>query len=191
MAASPRSHTGWWLPALLVVLVLVLLASGVLVGRSHIFGGNATATLTATLTPRPTATAPPSPTPTVPPTDTPLPTPSPTVRTGGISYTLSAIDAMQQGANRGDPSYIYRRDLYRVVRHDLPAYFGFSHGPMTIVSPPPPPHPTPTAETNPQGLPEDAIDFYYQGRKYVAVLEQPVQKGPRGIWIIFTITRLS
>jgi hypothetical protein len=105
------------------------------------------------------------------------------VRTGAISHPQAQILNIQRRANQKNPSYTFYLQPFQVVQHNLTAY-GFKSG-YTIVSPTP--EPTATPYTNPQGLPETQITVQYSGKRYLVILEQPVQKGPSGIWVITTI----
>jgi hypothetical protein len=136
-----------------------------------------------------TATAKPATaTPTAPPaTGTPRPsaTPTRTVRTGTITHTQAELQRIQQGANNGDPNYTFYLDTFQVVQKTLPKY-GFNT--VNIISPTP--VPTPTPYTGSSGLPEVQLTVQYQGKQYLIVLDQPVQQGPKGIWVIVQIKPL-
>src|SRR4051794_7517062 len=111
-------------------------------------------TLTVTATVRPSYTATPSaPTPTAS---------SPAVRTGGITYDMTPLRALQSTADGGGAAYAL--DPVRVTVHDLPG-LGFSAGPIGIVSPAPP-SPSPTAHRGEDGLPETDVIVRYRGRQY-------------------------
>jgi hypothetical protein len=92
------------------------------------------------------------------------------------------VNTIQQGANRGETAYTFYTDPFKVVHGVLPHY-GFT-GPFTIVAPPTPPALTPTPATNAQGQPTVTITVSYEGARYAIVLIQPVQHGPKGIWVI-------
>jgi hypothetical protein len=96
------------------------------------------------------------------------------------------INAIQQTVNRGNASDRYYLNPVKVTQRDLPRY-GFTQGPITVVSPPPP-QPPPTPHTGEDGKPETDVIVRYRGRKYWIVLNQLVQHGPKGIWLIITIT---
>jgi hypothetical protein len=122
-------------------------------------------------------------------TPTPLPTTSPAgtvprVRTGGISYITSDLQALQAAVDRGNDRYAL--DPVKVTVHDLPQY-GFAPGPIEVVAPPAP-HVAPTAHTGEDGLPETDVIVRFGGRQYWIVLNQFVRHGPGGIWSIITIT---
>jgi hypothetical protein len=202
----------WWLPILLVVLILAILGGAY--AASH-RGSASKATATATRTPTPAATAtlaptatpakkkptatarvvvvtatagPATATPTAPPaTSTPHPsaTSTPTVRTGTISHTQAELQRIQQGANNSDPNYTFYLDPFQVAQKTLPNY-GFTT--VNIISPTP--VPTPTPYTGNSGLPEVQLTVQYQGKQYLIVLDQPVQQGPQGIWVIVRIKPL-
>jgi hypothetical protein len=108
------------------------------------------------------------------------------VRTGGITYPLSELSAIQRAVDRGDQRYRYYLDSVQVTLRDLPRY-GFDAGPITIVNPPPP-QPAPTAHRGEDGNPECDVIVRYRGRQYWIVLNQFMQHGPGGIWSIITIT---
>ena len=186
--------------ALLVLVILAIVAGAYLVSHPHLFSSSPTSTPTATPQPTPAPTGTPIPGPTgtpVPgpsatprpgPTGTPVAGPSATpataaVRTGQITHPQSQIRYIQQQANAKNPQYTFYLNPVQVVQHNLPAY-GFS-GPVTIVSPPA--TPTPTAYTNQQGLPQVMVVVKYQGKTYDVFLDEPVQQGPQGIWVIITI----
>jgi hypothetical protein len=148
---------------------------------------------TPTSTPRPRPTATPgqatasAPTPTPKPTVTPGPTSAASgLKLGTFSYKPSILHAVQQHADANDPAYTYYLDPFKVVMKQLPQDFGFTSGPVTIVSPPA--QPTPTPYSNAQSLPETKITVQYQGKRYTVVLDQPETQGPTGIWIIYKIT---
>lgn len=142
----------------------------------------------ATVRSAPTAAISPSPAPTAAPSPTARPrvTPVPHVRTGGITYILSRLQAIQAVADRGDPRFLYARDPVKVTLHDLPRY-GFRGAPIAVVSPNPP-EPAPTAHVNEHGLPETDVVVRFRGRKYWIVLDQFVRQGAGGIWSVMTIT---
>lgn len=123
------------------------------------------------------------------PTATPLPTTSPAgtvphVRTGGISYIMSDLQALQAAVDRGNDRYAL--DPVKVTVHDLPQY-GFAPELIEVVAPPAP-HVAPTAHTGEDGLPETDVIVRFGGRQYWIVLNQFVRHGPGGIWSIITIT---
>jgi hypothetical protein len=129
-----------------------------------------------------------TPTPAPQPSATPQPSPTPTpdygVKLGAIPHPQSQLLTIQQGANRNESQYTLNLDPYRVVRSSLPSY-GFKT--VTIVSPPPAPHPTPTPFTGPNNQPTVQITVQYQGHTFIVTLQQPVQHGPKGIWVVTTI----
>jgi hypothetical protein len=202
------SNNRWWLPALLVLLILIILGGAFFATHRNLFASKATPTPTAikvtatpqpatatpkpgpTGTPRPGPTGTPKPGPTTKPapTATPRPKPSPTglngVHTGTFTYTQAQVNTIQQGANRGESAYTFYTDPFRVVQ-GTKAHYGFL-GPISFVSPSPPtpPAPTPTSTTNAQGQPSVTITVSYKGAKYAITLIQPVQHGPKGIWVI-------
>jgi hypothetical protein len=94
------------------------------------------------------------------------------------------VNTIQQGANRQETAYTFYTDPFRVVQGTL-RHYNFV-GPFTITNPPPPtpPAPTPTAGTNAQGQPTVVLTVTYKGAKYAITLFQPVQHGPKGIWVI-------
>jgi hypothetical protein len=201
----------WWLPILLVVLILAILG-GAYAASHRGSASKATATPTRTPTPAATATLAPTATPaktkptatarvvvvtatakpatatlTAPAaTGTPHPsaTPTPTVRTGTITHTQAELQRIQQGANDGDQNYTFYLDPFQVAQKTLPSY-GFTT--VNIISPP---VPTPTPYTGSSGLPEVQLTVQYQGKQYLIVLDQPVQQGPQGIWVIVRIKPL-
>lgn len=216
---NPNPGSRWWLPVLLALIILAVLAIAFFATHPHVFGSGATATptatATATATTRPTVAATPKPgptgtpkpgptgTPKPGPTATPLPHPTSTpaasasgtpatthtsaqgVKTGTFGHPLADIDAIQRGANRKQSQYTYYLDPFQVVKNNLSSY-GFTQ-PFTITTPGQPPAATPTPVTNSQGLPQVAISVKYLGKVYTIYLDQPVQKGPSGIWVIITI----
>lgn len=141
-------------------------------------------TVTPSATARPSRIARPSPLPSA--TNAATPSGTPTVRTGGITYDLSALQAIQGAADRRDPAYGYALDPVRVTLHDLPG-FGFRPGPIAVVSPAPP-APSPTAHLGEDGRPETDVIVRFDGAEYWIVLNQFVRQGPGGIWSVITIT---
>jgi hypothetical protein len=208
------SGTRWLLPIGLVILILLILGGAFLATHRNLFAAKATATPTplritatprpATATPKPGPTGTPRPGPTgtpkpgptsapratsrPAPSATPFPTakPSPTalngVHAGTFTHTQAEVNAIQQGSNRGESAYTFYTDPFRVVTANLPHY-NFN-GPFSIVAPPTPPAATPTPVTNAQGQPSVTITVSYRGAKYAIILVQPVQHGPKGIWVI-------
>lgn len=202
------SGNRWWLPALLVLLILLILGGAFFATHRNMFAGKATATPTPlqvtatpppvtatphagptgtpkpgpTGTPRPGPTSKPAPTATARPTPKPSPTALNGVHTGTFTHTQAEVNTIQQGANRGESAYTFYTDPFRVVSANLPHY-GFN-GTFTVVAPPTPPAATPTPSTNAQGQPSVTITVSYKGAKYAIVLVQPVQHGPKGIWVI-------
>lgn len=189
----------WWLPVLLALLILAIIAIAYYATHPHVFSSSPTATPTATATPSPTATpktvtviVTPTPGPTAtpggPPTPPPAPTPggsaAGTLKTGVITHPQSQILSLQQGANRNDPADTIYLNPFQVVQQNLPAY-GFTS--FMVVAPPTPPAATPTPYTSQQGTPQVRIIVQSQGQKYGIFLDQPVQKGPKGIWVIIAI----
>ncbi|GAC1442716.1 MAG: hypothetical protein NVSMB52_00190 [Chloroflexota bacterium] len=146
-------------------------------------------------TPRPGPTATPRPAPTSTPKPKPTPTPhvTPTPATTGlhlgtIGYSQSQLQTIQQGATAGTAGYAYYLDPFGVIQHDLASKYGFKAGGITVVSPQAPPAATPTPYTNSGGFPEIKITIQYNGKKYQITLEQPLTKGPQGIWVIVQIS---
>lgn len=148
------------------------------------------ATPTSAPKPGPTSTPRPGPTATQGrrPTPTPRPTPTATppggVKVGAVPHPRSQLLAIQQGANRKQSQYTLNLDPYRVVRASLPSY-GFTT--VTIVSPPPAPQPTPTPFSGPNGYPTINITVQYAAHHFIVQLQQPVQTGPKGIWVVTNI----
>lgn len=151
---------------------------------------------TATPKPGPTGTPKPGsasnpPKPTATPKPRPTAKPSPTalngVHTGTFTYTQAQLNTIQQGSNQNNPAYTFYTDPFRVVQGTL-RHYNFV-GPFTITNPPPPtpPAPTPTPMTNAQGQPTVVLTVTYKGAKYAITLIQPVQHGPKGIWVIHQI----
>lgn len=148
-------------------------------------GGKPTARPTA---PRPTAVRPTAVPPTaVRPTTPPSPQPSPTstVKIGAVQHPQSTLNAIQQGANRNDPTDVLYLDPAQVVSHNLGNY-GFGSG-FTVISPPPGASATATPYANTQGVPEVKFVVQFQGKRYTILLDQLVQHGPKGIWVIISI----
>ncbi len=119
---------------------------------------------------------------------TPLPgaTPQNTVagiRLGPVTSTTTKVDNIQRAANRNDPNYTYYLDPTQVVQKTL-AQYGFTQS-FTIVSPAA--SPTPTPQTGVDGRPLVKFIVSYQGKEYTIQVVQPVQHGPKGIWVIVTI----
>jgi hypothetical protein len=106
------------------------------------------------------------------------------VKVGTIVHPRSQLLTIQQGANRKQSQYTLNLDPYRVVRASLPSY-GFST--VNIVSPPPPPQPTPTPFSGPNGYPTVDITVQYAGHHFIVQLQQPVQQGAAGIWVVTSI----
>lgn len=202
---NPNSGRRWILPVVLALVILAIIAGAFFATHPHVFGSGATATPTATATATavptatgiPTATAVPTTAPTGTPkpgptgtprpgpTATPKPAPTSTVKLGTISYPPAQLDAAQRNANAGNSSYTYYLNPFMVLQKSLPSY-GFQGG-FKVVSPAAPPQPTPTPFTGSNGLPQVKIRVQYQGKTYVVTLEQPRQKGPKGIWVISMI----
>ncbi|MGH2442271.1 MAG: hypothetical protein ACRDFX_03785, partial [Chloroflexota bacterium] len=128
----------------------------------------------------------PTSTPKTGPTGTPVPAPTSTdgVRTGQISHTQALINMTQQKANQLNHAFTYYVNPGQVVQHNLPGY-GFTSGQFTIKSPPV--SPTPTAYPNKLQLPQIEFIVAYRSVNYGVFLDQPVQQGPKGIWVIITI----
>jgi hypothetical protein len=205
----------WWLPVLLGLLILAIIAGAFFATHRHIFGASATATpryvtatpkpVTATPKPGPTGTAKPGPTGTPRPGPSATPKPGPTgtarpgptgtsasaaggggsVHTGAVAYNMAKVRAVQQGANNHNPADVVYLNPFQAAKHVLPAE-GFKPG-FTITAPPAPPAPTPTPFTNAKGQPEVHLTVTYLGKRYIVVLVQPVQKGSGGIWIVVQI----
>lgn len=197
---NPSPGGRWWLPVLLALVILAILAVAFLVTHPHVFGKSATATPTATATssPTPSPTATPK---TIVVTATPGPSPTPggptatpsgatatpggsALKTGIITHPTADIDNIQRQVNRKNAAVMYYLDPFQVVQHNLSAY-GFSS--FTIVQPATPPAATPTPYTNAQHLPQVRIIVQYQGQRYGIFLDQPVQQGAGGIWVIIAI----
>lgn len=208
------SRIRWLLPVGLVILILLILGGAYWATHPHLFAAKATPTPTprsVTATPRPPtatpkagptgtprpgptgtpkpgptspprATSKPAPTATRPPTPKPTPTALNGVHTGTFTHTQAEVNRIQQGSNRGESAYTFYTDPFRVVTANLPQY-NF-HGPFSVASPPTPPAATPTPVTNAQGMPSVTITVSYKGARYAIVLVQPVQRGPKGIWVI-------
>lgn len=189
----------WWLPVLLALLILIIIGIAYAATHPHLFSSSPTATPTATATPMPAPTATPAttvvvvtatpggPTPTPGgPTATPAPTGSAAgpLKTGVITHTTAEIDTIQRGANQNNATYTYYLDPFQVVQHNLSQY-GFSG--FTIAAPATPPAATPTPYTSQQNTPQVRIIVQDQGKQYGIFLDQPVQKGPKGIWVIIAI----
>lgn len=98
------------------------------------------------------------------------------------------LRAIQQGANQGNPADTPYLDPFKALQRQVAAY-GFL-GTVTVVQPPPPPSPTPTVYAGAAGAPSIRFTVEYQGKRYSIVLNQPVQRGPKGIWILFRIIPL-
>lgn len=199
------SNNRWWLPVLLALLVLIILGVAFWASHRNLFASKATPTptprvvtatpLPVTATPLPGQTGTPNPgptgTPRPGPTSTPMPTPKPSptalngVHAGTFTYTQAQVDTIQRGANRGDTAYTFYTDPFRVVQGTLPHY-NFKSG-FSITAPPTPPAPTPTASTSANGQPSVVITVSYRGANYHITLIQPVQHGPKGIWVIYRI----
>jgi hypothetical protein len=194
-ARPTGSNQRWWLPVILAILVIAIIAIAYFATHPHVFGASATATPTATATTGPTATPKPGPTgtpkagPTATakpgPTGTPKPAPTASVVTGAITHNQAQLLAIQQGSNQKKPQYTYYTNPFAVVQHNLSTYHFI--GPFQIVSPAQPPAPTPTPYTGPAGKPEVKVAVKYRGTTYIVALDQPVQKGPTGIWVIVSI----
>jgi hypothetical protein len=197
----------WWIPVLLALVVVAILAIAYLKSHPHPFGSSATstprptATLSATATSKPGPTGTPAPGPTGTPatssTSSASPGPSGTQQpgaasspspsglvTGHISHTQTQIRLIQQRANQGNPAYLFYLDPVQVVQHNLSAY-GYQTGQVSVLSPAA--SPTATPYTSQQGLPQVRVTVRYQGKAYAVYLTQPVQQGPKGIWVIITI----
>jgi hypothetical protein len=200
---TPNPGTRWWLPVLLVVIIVAIIAGWFFATHPHAFGSSATSTPTATPTSGPTATPQPGPTgtPAPGPTGTPaasgaptatpagtavsIGTPASSPRTGNITYPATVVSAIQQGANRHDPNYTFYLDPRQVVMQDLPV-LGYPSG-FTIVKPAAPPAPTATPFTDASGRPETQFVVQSGGKNYTVILNQPSQHGASGIWLITTI----
>ncbi len=200
----------WWLPIGLVILILLILGGAFWATHPNLFASKATPTptprrmtatpLSATATPKPgptgtprpgptgtprpgaSATPKPAPTATTPPTPKPSPTALNGVHTGTFTHTQAEVNTIQQGSNRGESAYTFYTDPFRVVTANLPHY-NFN-GSFSVVAPPTPPAATPTAVSNAQGQPSVTITVSYKGARYAVILVQPVQHGPKGIWVI-------
>lgn len=218
---NPSGMPRWLLPVVLLLLIVVILAIAFFATHRNLFSASATNTPTPTATPQtltkvvtntptpgsnapptatpgsstkpgPTGTPKPGPTGTPKPGPTATPHPSPTapggVKVGAISHPRAQLLAIQQGANRKQSQYTLNLDPYRVVRASLPSY-GFST--VTIVSPPPPPQPTPTPFSGPNGYPTVDLTVQYAGHHFTVQLQQPVQQGAAGIWVVTSIKLAS
>jgi hypothetical protein len=201
----------WMLPVILAILI-ILLVGGVVFGSKIKSAFNSpTATPAATQTPQ-VITATPAPNTTPAPNATPgtanpaapaTATPSsgqgastplphstlvPTVvglTLGMITRPQSEVNAIQSGANGGNTKYTFYLDPRQVVQNTLPHY-GFTQG-VTIVSPNPSPSPTPHQGVDSSARPLITFIVSYQSKEYTVVVAQPVQRGPKGIWVIITI----
>jgi hypothetical protein len=178
-----------------LALVAVLLAGFALTHRTAYPVRHATAA--ATVPPTPTARiSPPTPSPTTRPGPAPTVTAtrasvpqqisSPHVRTGGITYDITRLQAIQRAVDGGGTRYRYYRNPVQVTVRDLPQY-GFDARRIEVVSPAAP-HVAPTAHHGEDGLPETDVIVRYGSRQYWIVLNQFVEHGPTGIWSIITIT---
>lgn len=107
------------------------------------------------------------------------------MKVGAIQHPQSTLNAIQQGANRNDPTDVLYLDPAQVVSHNL-ANYGFGPG-FTVVSPPPGASATATPYANSQGVPEVKFVVQFQGKRYTVLLDQLVQHGPQGIWAIVSI----
>lgn len=187
---TERRLLGCGLLAILLLLA-ALFAGGIL--TAHHSAAGARATVRPQRHRQPGTRLPAPATPTSRPAGTRIPPPAPTagspstaVRTGGISYPIQQLRRLQAAVDRGDPRGAYHLNPVAVTERDLPAY-GFTPGPITILSPPPP-HVAPTAHLGEDGLPETDVIVSYGGRRYWIVLNQFIRHGPAGIWSIITIT---
>src|SRR5579884_3104176 len=188
--SNRRSFQPWWLIALLVLIILAVLGFAYAHAHPDLFGKKATATPHVV-----TATAPPvTATPRPGPTGTPKPGPTATtvastVKTGNIAHPHSSLVALQGQVNSGDPAVQYYLNPVEVVQHNLPQY-GFKAGRYTIQSPPVTPTPTPyTGQFNSRPLVKVVVA--YVGQKFDVFVTQPIQRGPKGIWVVITIRPCS
>lgn len=152
-----------------------------------------TATSKPAATPKPTATPHPvtKPTATAAPRSTPTPaaTSTPTgVQTGQFSMSSTQERSIQQGANQGNSADTPYLDPFKALQKQIAAY-GFT-GTVKVVQPAPEPSPTPTSYAGANNYPSIKFTLQYQGKQYTVVLNQPVQQGPKGIWILYRITAM-
>jgi hypothetical protein len=198
---DPNRTPRWLLPALLVLLILIILGVAYFATHRNVFGSSATSTPTASPTPvvvtstpppatatsqaGPTGTPPPGPTgtPKAGPTSTPKTVPA-GLKLGVVQHPRAELLRIQQGANQNNPTYTPYLDPFAVANANLSAY-GFPT--VNIVAPPAPPQPTPTTFTGANGYPTVDLTEQYQGKQYIVELAQPVQTGPKGIWVIESI----
>ncbi|HZU11973.1 MAG TPA: hypothetical protein VFB58_03965 [Chloroflexota bacterium] len=193
----------WLIPLLLALIILGVLAYVVLHRNAH-GSAHAGTTVVITATPAPGSTAisgPETPVPggAVPPTatpggtgiSTPVPggTPPPRVpglQLGMITYRSSYVATIQHQANAGNTAYRFYLDPIQVAEKTLPHY-GFTTG-FVILSP---------ATASPTATPYVGLDkrntvkviALYRSHKYAVYLKQPATQGPKGIWLIVTITQ--
>jgi hypothetical protein len=163
---------------LLTLLISAIIAGAFFATHPDVFSASAAHTSTPTTAATATAVA----------TGTPASGPTVSVQTGSVSYPQDKVHQVQHAANRGDPKFTYYLDPHQVVMRDLPLY-GFK-GRFSILSPPPP-QPTATPYTNAAGQPEVQLTVKYRGQKYLIILDQLVQKGPKGIWLITSVNKLQ
>jgi hypothetical protein len=198
---DPNRTPRWLLPALLVLLILIILGAAYFATHRNMFGSSATSTPTVsptpvvvTGTPPPVTATPktgPTGTPRAGPTGTPQAGPTATPKTvpaglklGVVQHPRAELLGIQQGANQNNPTYTPYLDPFAVAKANLPAY-GFPT--VNIVAPPAAPQPTPTPFTGANGYPTVDLTEQYQGKQYIVELAQPVQTGPKGIWVIESI----
>lgn len=207
----------WWLPVLLGLIVLAIIAGAFYATHRHMFGGSTSATPTpryVTATPKPkTATPKPGPsgTPKPGPSGTPKPGPSATPKPGPTGTPRPGPTGTPKSAAGGGSTPRTGTIPYNMAQMRARQQGANNHNPadqvylhpfqvvkqdlphdgftsgFAITAPPAPPAPTPTAFTNAGGLPEIHLTVTYKGKKYVIVLVQPVQKGPSGVWVIAQI----
>lgn len=211
---NPGGMPRWLLPLALALLVALIVAAGYFATHRNLVSARATATPTATptakvrqvvvtstptpvgrataaraagggaATPTPTAIAGATSAPSATPTPAPSPTPTAPggVHLGAVPHPRPQLLQIQQGANRNESRYTLNLDPFRVVRASLPSY-GFK----TVTIQAPTPQPTPTSFSGSNGLPTVEITVQYVGHTFVVVLQQPVQQGPKGIWVVTAI----
>jgi hypothetical protein len=195
---DPNRTPRWLLPVLLILLILIILGAAYFATHRNVFGSSATSTPTSsptpvvvTSTPGPATSTPkaaPSETPKPGPTGTPKPGPTATpksvpagLKLGVVQHPRAEVLKIQQGANQNNPTYTPYLDPFAVAKSNLGAY-GFPT--VNIVAPPAPPQSTPTPFTGGNGYPTVDLTEQYQGKQYIVELSQPVQTGPKGIWVI-------
>jgi len=144
-------------------------------------------------TPVPGGAVPPSATPGGPRISTPAPgaTAPPTVaglQLGMITYRSSYVANIQHQADAGNAAYQFYLDPIQVTEKTLPHY-GFTGG-FTVVSPATA-SPSPTPYMGHDKRPTVKAVVRYEGHTYDVFLKQPAAQGPKGIWLIVTITQAA